>query len=237
MQQIPFDFAVAAQPTLDNFVIGANQEVMTTLRAWLRGELREPCICLWGVPGSGRTHLLRAAIACAQESHVAARYVSDAAALVTLDRHAVKLLAIDAIEALDASAQACLFSLLNAASAGELRLLLAADNAPVALPLRDDVRTRVALGLVLQVKLLDDEQKRQALAAHAHACSFELPREVIDYLLVHGQRDMRSLIAVLDAADRYSLQTKRPVSLTLVREVLERSRAAAALRDPHSPDE
>jgi DnaA family protein len=35
-------------------------------------------------------------------------------------------------------------------------------------------------------------------------------------------RDLTSLNAVLEALDRYSLATKRPVTLPLVREALER---------------
>jgi len=224
MQQIPLDFAPVHRPTLDNFVVGANAEVVTTLRAWLAGSVAERCICLWGLPGSGKSHLLRAVVAQLQEAGVPASYAGEGDALPASE-DAVGVLAIDAIDALDATAQARLFTLLNAAAQGELRLLLAAGNAPVALALREDVRTRVALGLVLQVRPLSDEEKREALAAHAHARSFELPAEVVDYLLVHGQRDLPSLLALLDALDRYSLQMKRPVSLPLMREVLEHSRS------------
>jgi len=222
MQQIPLDFAVAAEPTLANFVPGANAEVLGTVRDLAAGIGTERCVCLWGPPGSGRSHLLRAAVTFARESGGAALLA--ASALPEPELVNGMLVAIDDLETLEAQAQARLFSLLNASAHGELRLLLAAGNAPVALPLREDVRTRVALGLVLQVRPLSDEQKREALVAHAHARSFELHGEVIDYLLVHGQRDLPSLIAVLDAADRYSLQAKRPVSLPLVREVLEQLR-------------
>jgi DnaA family protein len=44
---------------------------------------------------------------------------------------------------------------------------------------------------------------------------------VIAYLLRHAPRDMASLIAILDALDRYSLEQKRPVTLPLVRDALE----------------
>jgi DnaA family protein len=44
-----------------------------------------------------------------------------------------------------------------------------------------------------------------------------------DYLLHHGRRDLPSLLAVLDALDRYSLQTKRQITLPLVREVLQQA--------------
>ena len=49
-----------------------------------------------------------------------------------------------------------------------------------------------------------------------------LPDEVLVYLLSRMPRDLTSLNAVLEALDRYSLATKRPVTLPLVREALER---------------
>lgn len=223
MQQIPLDFAVDVEPSLDNFVPGANAEVLGAVRALAVGEGAERCMCLWGVPGSGRTHLLRAAVAHARAAG-SAGVLAGSVLPAEEELAAGALLAVDDIELLDAAGQAALFSLLNAAARGALRLLLAAGNAPVALALREDVRTRVALGLVLQVRPLSDEHKREALAAHARARSFDLPAEVIDYLLVHGQRDLPSLLRMLDAADRMSLQAKRPVTLALMREVLERAR-------------
>ena len=223
MQQIPLDFAIAPEPTLDNFVAGANDEVLSAVRA-LAARSGAGCICLWGPPGCGRTHLLQAAVARVRAEGGAACYAT--AALPAAEDALEAFLAVDDIESLDAADQRRLFSLLDAAVRGDLRLLLAAGNAPMALPLREDVRTRVALGLVLQVRPLTDEQKREALAAHARARGFELPHDVGEYLLVHGRRDLPSLMAVLDAADRYSLQAKRPVSLPLVREVLERARRA-----------
>ena len=49
-----------------------------------------------------------------------------------------------------------------------------------------------------------------------------LPEEVLSYLLSRLPRDLPSLNAVLDALDRYSLETRRPVTLPLVRAALER---------------
>jgi len=39
-------------------------------------------------------------------------------------------------------------------------------------------------------------------------------------LLSHFKRDMRSLATMLDALDQYSLETQRPVTLPLLRDLL-----------------
>src|ERR671932_2719368 len=61
MEQLPLDISPAAAPSFDNFVAGANAELLARLRELAAGSLREAVIYLWGEPGSGRTHLLRAA--------------------------------------------------------------------------------------------------------------------------------------------------------------------------------
>ena len=45
-------------------------------------------------------------------------------------------------------------------------------------------------------------------------------QEVADYLLRHAERDMPSLLALLDALDRYSLASRRAITVPLLRELL-----------------
>jgi DnaA family protein len=74
--------------------------------------------------------------------------------------------------------------------------------------------------LVYQVHCLSDEDKQRALIAHAQGRGFTLPVDAASYLLRKCKRDLSSLMAVLDALDRYSLEVKRPITVPLVREVL-----------------
>ncbi|MFN5801856.1 MAG: HdaA/DnaA family protein [Burkholderiales bacterium] len=67
---------------------------------------------------------------------------------------------------------------------------------------------------------MSDEEKRQALLAAAQARSMPLNKEVLDYVLTHRSRDMRSLMALLNALDHYSLVNKRLVTLPLLKEIL-----------------
>src|SRR5919108_695820 len=91
-----------------------------------------------------------------------------------------------------------------------------------AVALREDLRTRLAWGLVYQLKPLSDADKARHLHAQAARRGLRLPDEVVGYLLTRLPRDLASLNAVLEALDRYSLSAKRPVTLPLVREALER---------------
>lgn len=219
MQQLLLDLAPVPAATLGNFAPGRNAEPVRALRAWVSGA-GEPVVYLWGPPGSGKTHLLSGAAGEAQTRGVDARFIT-ASEFDAADRmQAPPWLALDDVHTLPARGQAALFTLLNRSGHGEVRLLLAGAIAPAGLTLREDVRTRIGAALVFQLYPLDDEEKALALQAHARGRGFELPREAAQYLLRHGRRDLRWLMTVLDALDRYSLQTRRPITLPLLREVL-----------------
>ncbi len=98
--------------------------------------------------------------------------------------------------------------------------MVSGNAAPAHLEVRDDLRTRLGWGLVYQVHPLNDAEKAQALEQHAQARGFELPREVVQYLLRHGRRDLPSLLAVLDALDAHCLRLKRSPSVPLLKEIL-----------------
>ena len=199
MQQLVLDIGPAAEPDFDNFVAGPNGEALARVRALAAGQLREAIVYLWGEPASGRTHLL----------HAAAR-VNRA------------LVVADDVETLDPAAQQQLFGAINAARQGAAPVLAAGRLPPAGLALREDLRTRLAWGLVYQLKPLSDAEKALHLQAQAARRGLRLSDEVVGYLLTRLPRDLPSLNSVLDALDRYSLAAKRPITLPLVREALER---------------
>jgi DnaA-homolog protein len=227
VNQLLLDLARPQLPTLSNFAVGHNSELLTLLAAWLQGTTSERCVYLWGVPGSGKSHLLRSVDAAASARGEMSAYVANSDALVQCLSSPLARLAVDDVQMLGAEGEAMLFSLLNRAAQGELRLLLSGSNAPAGLGVRADVRTRIGAALVFQVQPLSDEDKIAALRGHASERGFDLSDDVAEYLLRHGRRDLPSLMVVLDALDRYSLEVKRPVTVPLAREVLQASRDAA----------
>jgi len=196
MRQLALAISPASQPTLDNFVPGANAELLERLRELLSDSAAERIVYIWGEPGSGKSHLLRA---CAREGlHLA-----------------------DDVEALGAESQIALFNRINEARQAGGAVLAAGNAPPAQLPLREDLKSRLAWGLVYQVKPLTDGERAVFLRAEAGRRGMRLADEVIAYLLTHVRRDPLSLTAILDELDRASLERKRLVTLPLVREVLK----------------
>jgi DnaA-homolog protein len=218
MEQLTLELATQEPPTFTNFVAGSNREVVATLRRVASGVLQETGVVLWGAPGAGKTHLLRAAVAAAVDAGRPARYLAQPTLAETSPFAPGALLCVDAVDAADADSQARLFTLYNMLAASRGQLIVAAGMAPARLALRDDLRTRLAHGLVYEIVALADTDKAQALDAYARERGFRLSTEAVDYLLVHGRRDMATLVATLAALDRHSLATKRPITVALLRE-------------------
>jgi DnaA family protein len=195
MRQLLLDFTRAPAPTFENFVRGGNAELLAALTAAARGNAPEPVLYVWGESGAGKTHLARAFV--------------DA----TAGKPGIRV--IDDVERLDGEAQAALFN--DFIEHGFRFLLVTARAAPGHLDLRRDLASRLATGVTFRVLPLTDAEKGAALAAHAHTRGFGLSEEVSSYLLTHARRDMGSLIAALDAIDRYSLETGRPVTVPLLK--------------------
>ena len=220
MKQLALDFVTAAQPTLDNFVVGRNAEVLQRLATVVADGGGERFVYLWGATASGRTHLLTATLAALAECGARIAFCADDADLLALDPSSVDAAAVDDVDRLNAAGQGALFRLFNVLREHAGTLIAAGNAPPTRLMLRADVVTRLAWGLVYEVHALSDPEKAQALAAQAAARGFRLQPEAVQYLLTHARRDMRTLIATVDALDRYSLEAKRPVTLALLRELL-----------------
>lgn len=229
VRQLALDLAAPPAPTLDNFVPGRNAELLANLGGLTAAGPQERFFYLWGEGGSGRTHLLRAAVAALHRAGASAAYVAcgpQTGLRDGLDR--MDCVALDDLDELGAEAQEAAFHLYNALRERGGALVASGAAPPVQLTLRDDLVTRLGWGLVYRVHGLSDAEKVRALTDHAAARGFPLLSEVGEYLLAHARRDLPSLLAVLDALDRYSRETKRPVTVTLVRELLHATGAQAA---------
>jgi DnaA family protein len=221
MRQLILDLLPENPPSLDNFVPGGNAELIAALSAWGAPECPETSLLLYGESGSGKTHLLRA---CTADNYHDAVATPDLDGLATSE-DTPRRVAVDNIEALSSAGQIALFNLFNRLrmAGGGGCLLTSASESPQRLSLREDLRTRLGSGLIYRLIPLTDEEKRTALGAQATARALNLPTGALDYLLVHARRDMRHLMAILMALDRYSLEHKRPITLPLLREVLRDS--------------
>ena len=220
-QQMLLDLKPEQPPTLDNFVVGANAELLQRLRGL--GDTRSfEALYIWGPPGCGKSHLLEATAATAHGRRIVVFLKgSEAGAELTLAPGT--LLVIDDVQGLSEEAQVALFRAFNAARFLGLAVLLAGGEPPLRLELREDLRTRIGKTLIYEIQSLSDEEKSAALRRHAIERGMLMDPGVVQYLLRHGRRDLPSLMAMLGSLDRASLELKRPPTLPLLRELMQTS--------------
>lgn len=221
MRQLLLDLPAEKPQTMESFVVGANDELAQLMQRLLQrtpNGLDERFVYLWGDAGAGKTHLLRALTQANT-----ARYLDGDASASAFDYAGDLLYLLDDCQKLSADAQIAAFNLFNQVREQGGCLVTAGPVAPAALTVREDLRTRLGWGLIYQVRGLSDDDKIAALTQSANARGLALSPGVLPYLITHFARDMRSLSAMLDALDAYSLETKRPITLPLLRELLQRN--------------
>jgi DnaA-homolog protein len=224
LRQLTLDLGTPPPSTFDNFFAGANAELVTRLReldnALSAGPVADRTFYVWGESGSGRTHLLQALVHEAPPGHARFAGPQSSLAAFSFDPR-VALYAIDDCDALSAAQQIAVFNLFNEVRAHPTSALVAAGNAPpIGMTVREDLRTRLGWGLVFHLAPLPDEGKAAVLKLAARERGIMLADDVPAYLLTHFRRDMPSLMALLDALDRFSLEQKRAVTLPLLRTML-----------------
>lgn len=228
-RQLLLDLLPPPAPDFDNFIVGGNTEALAALREWLATPGGPTCFLLWGEAHSGRRHLLAASGLPLVD--VAAAEIDVATAITAQTAPA---LAVANADRLDAAGQTALFVAFNHRRQNHGKLLLSSMQPPAALTIREDLRTRLGSGLVYRLNALSDAEKSAALLARAEALGLELPAGALDFLFSRSARDLGTLTALIDALDRYTLEHRRPVTLPLLRRLLESERTPEPQPEPLS---
>ena len=223
-RQLLLDLRPEQAASFANFVTGRNAELVARLATLSTPGVFDQ-IYLWGPPGSGRSHLLRATLAAALAQQRPACLIESAQLGEQLAPEPNSLIILDDVENLNEVAQIMLFRAFNAARLIGLSLLMSGSQPPLRLQpaLREDLRTRIGSAMIYEVQPLNEAEKAAALRRHGTERGMSLDDSLIDYLLRHGRRDLPTLLAVLDALDRTSLELQRPLTLPLLREILQTS--------------
>ena len=233
MKQIPLPLGPAPLRSFGNFEPGLNAAAVELLRGLV---LPAAPVYLWGPAGSGKTHLLHA---LAQQCQVGGQQVGWFAAGLSLPwalQPGWALVVIDGCDRLQAAEQQAAFALFVEAATHGVQVAAAGRVPPVDLALREDLRTRLGWGHVLALQPLPDEHARAALHREAERRGFQLPDEVMDYLLTRFPRDLAHLMPLFDRLDEFALSLGRPVTVPLLRRMLAEAPGAPAVENAHPPE-
>ncbi len=215
------------EATLSDFCWGDNTLLQQQLHRTLNGD-GERLIYIWGISGSGKSHLLQACCQGMQDHqsgiYLPLRILQEWGPQVIDGIEEQALICIDDIETIASNSdwEEALFYLYNRVRDNEQTTLIFTSNcAPTQSPLRLlDLRSRLSWGLVFHLNELSDHNKINTLKLHAHKRGFELPTSVGQFLLNRCARNMHDLHNLLNRLDDASLMAQRKITIPFVKYTL-----------------
>ena len=228
MKQMALDIGLHSVPSLESFFAGPNSAALHQLKLWTAAQMPSPVpTYLWGESGSGKSHLLKAALAALKSHGLSIGWLDAQTSLhVPFDESWTAVL-MDDVHLFNLEQQAMAFNwFVNALTpkTGLPRWVLAAGALPPAdLKLRDDLRSRLGWGHVYALQVLNDSERRAVLRQEADSRGLFLSDDVMTYMLTRFSRDLSSLMSLLDHLDQFALQTQRAITIPLIKSMLESS--------------
>lgn len=225
--QIPLSIGLKEKPGFDLFIPGENNEAVITIKRII--DNKEPTqVYVWGKTGTGKTHLLHAACASADEQSQRTAYVplSDYADIdpdILQDLDSMDLVCIDDIDQIAGQPEweQAFFHFYNRLRDSQHSLLMTGSTGPEAIAINlPDLKSRIGWGLVFRLTSVSDDDKIKALQKRANARAFDLPDDVADYLVRRVDRNLTSLIQLLDRFDVATLAEKRKLTIPFVKKLL-----------------
>jgi len=232
MRQLALDLKLADFAFFDTFYPGSNMAVLSAVREAARDEGQQ-VMWLWGADGSGRSHLLQAAVADAAGGKACAWLPlgggelgggEDLSPRMLEGMGGLDLLCVDDVDAIagDAEWERALFNVFEDLRSNDGRLIVAA-SAPASdvafgLP---DLKSRLASGPTWRLRAMDDEELLAALQLRSRWRGLDLPDETGQFLLRRVERSTKALFGLLDELDQAALTAQRRLTVPFVSSVLD----------------
>jgi len=223
--QLALPLRLADHAVFGSYLSTGNEALVATLGELAVAGGSQGC-WLWGVPSSGKTHLLQAVCDRAGDRsvYVPLRLLLDAGPELLEGLESRELICLDDIDAVagNESWEAALFDLYNQIFDADRCLIVAAAMSPRECPINlPDLQSRLARLPAFQVQALGDEDTVLALQLRARHRGLDLPDDTARYLLNRSRRDMASLYHLLDKLDLEALRAQRRLTIPFVKGVLE----------------
>ena len=228
LPQIPFEFGNFQKIDFASFIEGENQDLLDFLITVTKKK-KNDCLYIWGSQGTGKTHLLQAACKQADDMNSQVTYIPlkqheefDSEIFNGLGK--LDLICVDDLEFISGNLewQQRLTLLYNEIRDNNNSIIISSTSSPKNIKIElDDLKSRLVWGQVHKIKPPNDELKIEILKRKASERSFELSESVAEFLIHRTDRDLNSLIKILDVIDHSSLAAKRKVTIPFVKKLID----------------
>jgi DnaA family protein len=228
-KQLPLPIRLRDTSVFASYFSGRNRSVVDALTAMSarRSGANDGPTCVWvhGAAAVGKTHLLQAMCASAQNAvYLPLREVAQLSGEILSGYGQFSLVCLDDAEAVAGNPdwERALFRLHQELDEQSGRLVISGSAPPAALPFKlADLASRLNGGVVLTLQPLDEQEQLEALQLRAQLRGCELPEETAQFLLRRLPRNMTALCAFLDELDEASLVAQRRLTVPFVKAVLK----------------
>lgn len=231
MKQLSFTNLIPDFIELPEYYWDSNLCVKTEVSRLMQSD-EDKFIYLWGAKESGKSHMLQTLtqelsngqpciyLPLDQIHHYPAQCLENLE-----DQHLVILDDIQVI-ARNADWELGIFHLFNRIrQQGTTTLIISGNQPPQQLGIQlPDLCSRLCWGSCYQIKEPSDELKLKILIASAQRKGFSLPPHVAQYLLSHSERQLSSLMKIVEQLDIGSLEAQRQkISIPFVKKYIDQN--------------
>ena len=221
---MPLPLILPNNENFDSFYVGDNQLLFDSLQTLFDKEGFN-VFYIWSASAAGRTHLLHASSQNKLASYIPLKQhvLLVPEILQGLDNY--DLVCLDDIDAIAGHRdwEEAIFDLFNRLTEKNVsKLLITSSAPPKQIPfMLPDLVSRLTWGQVYQLKELSDEDKLKALQLRAKLSGFDLSTEVGLFLLKRVNRDMRTLLSLMEEFEVATLAQQRKLTIPFIKHILD----------------
>ncbi len=224
-EQLPLPLTLHPEWTFESFQEGPNSEAIAHLKAAARGTFPDPFIVLVGLKGHGKSHLLNAVSEDAHRHHQGSlvlplKDLTHNGPQLLEDLDHLDCLCLDDVDdvlghpAWDLALMMMYQQRMNLGKPLLISLSCPVGDIKACLP---DLSSRIAGGLILNLKPLSDEDLLSVLIHRSQSLGMELTPSVGRYLMTHTPRSLSSLMPLLERLDQASLAAQRRLTIPFIK--------------------
>ena len=223
MEQLLLPVSVSEHMVFESFYPGPNLEIYQALQANVQKSL-----WISGVQSSGKTHLLQATFQrCIRLSksslYIPMREFDQFSPEILDDLEQLHLICIDDIEFIlgNQAWERKLLDLYERIQTTDTHLVVASHDSPKGINFfLPDLASRFSMSLIHQLEMLSEIEILSAIQMHAEVRGFNLPKESVNYLLKRVERNVGSLIDIIEILDYESLSKQRKLTIPFIKNIL-----------------
>lgn len=229
--QLSLSVQLPDDETFQSFQSNENQAVLNQLQDFInliaKQEPHPTALYLFGIKGVGKSHLLHACCAYAEQLGLSSLSLS----FGELDQLSTEM--FEGLEQIDVVClddihliagndefERAVFDLFNRVTEQGKCLIISGDqnvnNLTIKLP---DLLSRLSWGFTEQLKPIQDDEKILALQYRAEQRGLILTNDSAKFLLTRLSREMSNLISALDELDKASIREQRKITIPFIKEI------------------